>query len=625
MANENNHKTDFGDQAVQIIDEDMETMAARLLGDRILSPDDNAWFHSGPDDPIDRRRFLALTTKTGVAVAVGLGALQANARSREGVAVPTSFLHGVASGDPLPDRVVIWTRVTPSPEATPGSGLGAPTQVTWQVSRSRLFAALSASGLVTTDPATDHIIKIDVAGLNSSTNYFYRFLVDGQPANSSPVGQTRTSPLSSAANSSLRFGVVSCSNFEGGYFSAYRHLARRTDLDFVLHLGDYIYEYETGRYGPGPAIGRMHDPLTEMITLEDYRRRHACYKRDPDLQALHARYAFITTWDDHEVTNDAYVDGAENHQPGLEGDYLTRRNFAYQAYFEWMPIRLPDPVNAPTRIYRRFQFGTLADLSMLDLRQYRDIQAPNGAAPSDSQPSPAREIDDPDRTLTGAEQLAWIKDNLSASATRWKLVGNSIMVAPIDFAAPGVPPEVLAQLGLMMGVPYNVDQWDGYRDDRRELLNHIAGNTADGLPAPAKINNVVFLTGDIHSSWACDIPRQPGNYPLASQSVAVEFVGTSITSDNLDEITSSPPRTSSLSVENVFKGANRHVKLLEFDSHGYSVLDVTPQRVQMDWFYISNREDPNATQRFATAWLTRNGNNFVERAAGPLGPRPLGA
>jgi len=237
--------------------------------------------------------------------------------------------------------------------------------------------------------------------------------------------------------------------------------------------------------------------MTEMITLEDYRRRHACYKRDPDLQLLHARYAFITTWDDHEVTNDAFGTGAENHQPE-EGDYLTRRNFAYQAYFEWMPIRLPDPVNAPTRIYRRFQFGDLADLSMLDLRQYRDVQAADGAAPSDTEPPPAREIDDPDRTLTGAGQLAWIKSNLSASTTRWKLIGNSVMVAPIDFSTPGVPPQVLAGIQQMMGVPYNVDQWDGYRADRRELLDHIAGNTTDGLPAANKIDNVVFLTGDIH-------------------------------------------------------------------------------------------------------------------------------
>jgi alkaline phosphatase D len=198
------------------------------------------------------------------------------------------------------------------------------------------------------------------------------------------------------------------------------------------------------------------------------------------------------------------------------------------------------------------------------------------------------------------------------------------MIAPIDFSAPGVPPQVLIGLGQMMGVPYNVDQWDGYRFDRRELLNHIAGNVEDGAPVTGRIDNVVFLTGDIHSSWACDVPRNPGNYPLLSPSVAVELVCTSITSDNLNEIVGQPPRNpTSLSVENGFKLTNRHVKLLEFDSHGYSVVDVTRDRLQMDWYYISEREDPNAAQRFATAWQVRNGSSSVQRAAGPIGPRPI--
>jgi alkaline phosphatase D len=362
---------------------------------------------------IDRRRFIHLTAKTSVAVAAGIGVLSAS-DAAQAQSPGTGFLHGVASGDPLPDRVIIWTRLTPVAAATPGSGVGPDSLVRWQVSRDRSFGNVDASGEVIAQAASDHTVKVDVAGLLPATSYFYRFEFDGTFA---PLGQTRTAPAAASAIASLRFGVVSCSNFEGGFFSAYRHLARRTDLDFVLHLGDYIYEYETGRYGPGPAIGRVHDPLTEMISLEDYRRRHACYKRDPDLQALHARYAFIATWDDHEVTNDAWREGAENHQKD-EGDYLKRRARAYQAYFEWMPIRLPDPVGAPTRIYRRFEFGNLADLSMLDLRQYRDVQAPSGVAPSDLLPPPAREIDDPDRTMTGDAQLDWIKSNLTASTTR---------------------------------------------------------------------------------------------------------------------------------------------------------------------------------------------------------------
>jgi len=237
----------------------METMLARVLGDNVEVA--NHWVSAGPDDSIDRRRFLKLTAQSSAALVVGLGVLGSSDSARAQVPT-TGFLHGVASGDPLPDSVIIWTRLTPSPEATPGSNQGAPASVTYQVSRVRTFSPLIASGDVLTSAASDHTIKVDVAGLSPSTNYFYRFLFNGLP---SPVGQTRTAPAPGVANSSLRFGVVSCSNFEGGYFAAYRHLARRTDLDFVLHLGDYIYEYQTGRYGPGPAIGRVPDLLLEAV------------------------------------------------------------------------------------------------------------------------------------------------------------------------------------------------------------------------------------------------------------------------------------------------------------------------------------------------------------------------
>ena len=207
---------------------------------------------------------------------------------------------------------------------------------------------------------------------------------------------------------------------------------------------------------------------------------------------------------------------------------------------------------------------------MLDLRQYRDQQP---ASPLD----PARH--DPARVIAGREQLDWLKGNLTTSQARWKLIGNPVMITPVDFRQP-LPPEILAQVGALTGVPLNVDAWDGYTDDRRELLDHLAGNA---------INDVVFLTGDIHSSWACDVPRGPGTSP----SVAVELVGTSITSDNLNEGLGLPPRNPvSLEVEAVFQAGNPHVKYLEFDSHGYSVVDVTAARVQMDWYYISERTDP---------------------------------
>ena len=566
---------------------------------------------------LPRRRFLKLTALAGAGAAtlcrpfLGWGQVFAQAAG-------SPFAYGVAAGDPLPDRVMIWTRVTPSPDAIPGSGLGADTPVTWQVSTRTDFTTLTASGTVTVTAATDHTLKVDVTGLAPRTKYFYRFLLANGTA--SRVGQMRTAPAAGSAVSSLRFGFASCSNYEGGYFAAYRYLAQRTDLDFILHLGDYIYEYETGGYGPGPTIGRVHDPANEIVSLSDYRRRHAQHKLDPDLQLLHSRYPFITTWDDHEVADNSYNGGAVNHQPATEGDFFVRRAHAYQAYFEWMPIRLPDPTNTPTRIYRRFEFGSLADLSMLDLRQYRDVQAANGATLSDSQPPPAREVDDPDRNMTGRVQLGWIKDNLSTSQTRWKLVGNSVVISPVDFSTPGTPADV-AVLGQLLGmpvvpgVPFNTDQWDGYRADRRSILDHIAANA---------INNVVFLTGDIHSSWACDVPRDSSGYPSTSPSVATEFVGPSITADNLNEILGTPPRSpASIGAETAFKDTNRHVKLLEFDSHGYCVVDVTSERVQTDWFFLADRTNPNSAQRFATSWLTRAGTNAVQPASGPLGARPL--
>lgn len=352
----------------------------------------------------------------------------------------------------------------------------------------------------------------------------------------------------------------------------------------MLHLGDYIYEYAPGEYGPGPDIGRTHKPRKEMVTLGDYRLRHATYKRDPDLQRLHARFPFITTWDDHELTNDSYNKGAENHgdddeEPAIS--FKRRRNNAYKAYFEWMPIRRPDKVEAPSRIYRRFPFGRLADLSMLDTRQYRDKQPPNQTDPS---------RDDPERTIVGEEQMRWIKRRLSASSSRWRLIGNQVMIIPFEVAP---------------DTPFNVDAWDGYGADRAELLGHINERGID---------NVAFLTGDIHSSWAADVPLDADAYKLTQESVAVELVGTSITSDNLDEITGKP----SDAEETGIKTMNPHVKMVELDSHGYSVCEVTKQRIQFDWYYISDREDPKATQSFATAFKVEDGSNKVTEAEEPI-------
>lgn len=525
---------------------------------------------------MDRRRFLKTSATAGAGI---VAATRFPDTLLAGTAAlgDSPFRHGVASGDPRHTNVVIWTRVTPNDKAIPGSEKGKPVNVRWQVADDDRFRRPAAEGRFTTSRRTDHIAKIDVTGLEPGREYVYRFSARGKR---SRVGRLKTAPTPDARNQSATFGMVSCSNYEGGYFSAYRHLAQRNDLDFVMHLGDYIYEYEVGKYGPGPEIGRSHDPEHEIVSLSDYRRRFAQYRQDPDLQELHAVAPFITIWDDHEVTNDTYDGGAENHQPDTEGDFYERRDRAYQAYFEWMPLR--DRRNG-YRLYRRFRFGTLADLHMLDLRQYRNQQPAN-------QGDPAK--DDPGRTMTGNKQLAWLKKGLVTKDATWKLVGNQVMFIPFDTAP---------------DVPFNIDAWDGYRAERAEIVQHLADNEA---------SNVVFLTGDIHTSWAAEVPLNKAGYPVIPPA-ATEFVCPSITSDNLDEITGSPYR-SSIPVEEGIKAENRWVKHVELDSHGYSVINVNPERLQMDLYYISDRTDPEATQAFASSWQTAVDSNEVTEASDPI-------
>jgi alkaline phosphatase D len=518
------------------------------------------------------------------------------------------FQHGVASGDPLPRAVVLWTRVTPTATATPGSGAGPRVRVTWEVATDRGFREVVRRGAVRTGPARDHTVKVDATRLRPDTAYYYRFTCRGE---TSPVGRTRTAPARNATPDGLRFGVVSCANLQAGWFSAYRHLARRDDLHAVIHLGDYLYEYAPGEYGYGRANTdiRPHAPAREMVSLADYRQRHAQYKTDPDLRALHARHPFIVTWDDHEVTNDAWRDGAENHQPA-EGDYAARRAAAHRAYDEWMPVRMSGTAATGdgTRLFRTLRFGALAELSMLDLRTYRDQQATTPA------PSPVpTPTGGTDGTIAGRAQLDWLKQRLRRGGPQWKLVGNPVMIAPVTFAQ--VPHDLVDPVndvtGLLPrdGAPYNVDQWDGYTRDRRELFEHIRDQ---GL------RDVVFLTGDIHSGWACDLPHDVATYPLGD-SAGVELVCTSVTSNNLKDITGSPARTSSLAVEAVIQTNNRHVKYLNFDDHGYSILDVTPERVQMDWYVIGDRADRGAPSSWTASWATRSGTNRVQAASGPVG------
>lgn len=505
-----------------------------------------------------------------------------------------SFLHGVASGDPLPDGVLLWTRVTPTSDATPGSGKGPAVAVRWEIAEDRAFSRLAAEGAATATAASDHTVKVDVRGLRPETPYWFRFTAGDTV---SPVGRTRTTPATDATTPGVRFGVVSCSNWEAGHFSAYRHLAARTDLDAILHLGDYIYEYASGSYPKAPYTVRQHEPKHEIVSLADYRLRHATYKTDADLQALHATHPMIAIWDDHEVANDTWSGGAENHTPGAEGDWAARVAAAKQAYFEWMPVR----ASTEGTVYRRLRFGKLADLHLLDLRSFRSQQSSVGNG----------SVDDPERTITGRAQLDWLKSGLAGSDAAWKLVGTSVMISPVAFGA--LPAHLLAPLAELLGLPkeglaVNVDQWDGYTDDRKELLAHLTQRS---------IRNTVFLTGDIHMAWANDVPVKAATYPL-SQSAATEFVVTSVTSDTVADLLHVPPGTVSVVASGAIKAANRHVKWVDMDHHGYGVLDVTTERTQMDYYTVSDRTKPDATTAWQRSYRTRSGTQKIERVYQPV-------
>lgn len=534
---------------------------------------------------IDRRTVLRVAgSSAGATVLIG-------ALGEQVAAATPTFAHGVASGDPLPNSVLLWTRVTPTPDSVPGSGAGPNVDLTWQVATDAGFTALVREGVIATGPGSDHTAKVIVSGLSAATTYWYRFGYAGQW---SATGRTMTAPQANAAISRLRMGVVSCSNWEAGYFAAYRHLAARGDLNLIVHLGDYLYEYGTGEFSAGDRVIRPTQPAHEILTLADYRIRHAHYKTDPDLQALHASVPWVITWDDHEVANDMWSGGAENHDPATEGSFAARVAAARQAYYEWMPVR----TGANGAIYRRLRFGSLLELSMLDLRSYRSQQA-SGAA-----------VDDPARSVTGDDQMAWLKTGLANSTAKWKLVGNSVMIARLDLGA--LPSWLLGPLRELLGIPQNglvlnPDQWDGYNADRNELVNHLRSSGT---------RNVVFLTGDIHTSWANELTTQATGL---DNPAAAEFVVASVTSDNVNDFLKlSPGNLLSLTGAGLIRASNPHVRWTELDGHGYSVLEVTPQRCRMDWYHLADRTRRDTTSRWVAGWSVNAGSSRLIREYSPL-------
>ena len=523
------------------------------------------------------------------------------------------FVHGIASGDPLSDRVMLWTRITD--DSQPAS-----VAVSWLVASDPQLNNIVASGMGDTDAARDYTFKVDVTGLAANTTYYYRFGALGQ---ASQVGRTKTLPTGSPDD--LRFAIVSCSSFPHGFFNAYGRIAERPDLDFVLCLGDYIYEYGNGpgEYGADvQAGGRVYEPEGEMVTLSDYRIRHGLYKRDRDLQELHRQYAFINIWDDHETTNDSFNTGAENHQPDTEGDWLERKSVALQAYFEWLPIRQVSPGDGVAddtatndeRTFRTFPIGDLADIIMLDTRLYGREQHPeaNGAPIANTGFSTFTDTGEvaEEYHLLGEEQETWFFGQLENSTAQWKIIGQQIMFGQLKFQG-AANASNLQNMGGQGGQFINPDQWDGYMRARERVWNTIRG----GQAAPnVAVDNVVVLTGDIHTSWAMDITEDPNNLAAynpndGSGSMAVEFVATSITSPGLDELQGAGDQG--------LLTQNPHMKYIELSQHGYVIVTANADRCQGDWYFVDDILAPSTGESFATGWFTAAGDNHLTEATEP--------
>jgi alkaline phosphatase D len=472
------------------------------------------------------------------------------------------FQHGVASGDPLPDAVIVWTRVTPPYPADS-------VRVHWEMALDEHFTHIEQAGETVTSAARDFTVKTDAQGLMPGTFYYYRFEAFGEK---STVGRTKTAGVGQSSkpalfaslatpknrkpplpspNEQVRLAVVSCSNYEGGFFNAYARIASIEDLDAVVHLGDYIYEYAPKQYGDS-TLQRSHLPENELLTLADYRTRYAQYRSDPDLQAAHRMHPFICVWDDHEIANDAHAEGAENHQPG-EGDFSQRKLAATKAYYEWLPVR------EGKTLYRQFSFGGVADLFMLDERLAGREKQTDSKRPKKL---------NAERPMLGKEQLEWLKRGLKTSGATWKILGNQVLFAELNV------------MPVFRKAYVHFDAWDGYPVERQAIKDFIAEN---------EVQNLVIATGDTHSSWCFDIPLDFKKYRKRRNGkiVAHEFATPSISSANFDEYKGE--KTVDF-IEKTFASpaVNPHLRYLDLRNHGYLLLTLTPYDAVAEWRFVES-------------------------------------
>ena len=575
-------------------------------------------------------------------------------------ASPVYFTHGIASGDPLSDRVILWTRVLP------GNGQDEIIRCTWQVAVDRRFRQILSTGEASTSAQQDYCLKIDAAGLSPNQHYFYRFIAEGI---TSPVGMTRTLPVGDV--NEFRLGVCSCSNYPQGYFNVYRHMAN-TDLDLVLHLGDYIYEYAEGVYANALAtdqLGRNVEPLNEILSIEDYRMRYGLYRTDADLQAVHARHPFICVWDDHELANDSWKDGAENHNDG-EGDFKARLHIARQAYHEWMPIRTTD-LGDQAPIYRSFKLGNLADLMMLDTRLHGRDRPLNYAADLPMQSGlfntstatlvseeegaliPAQQLKRinlpfdfssgnplaitdyprikdltsetlpegwyylpdaerfktqaliaPDRTILGTDQEHWLDSELQASKARgatWQILGQQVLMGKL-----GLPALTDEELKL-----------DQTEPEYRPILQMMQTLARDSLPfnldawdgyaacrdrvftslAKHGVNPVV-LAGDTHNAWAFNLADSTG------QAIGIEIGTPGVNSPGLETYLATEPEVLGQAMRN----ASSELFAVDTARRGWSELRLTPEAATNQWHFVSTVLDREFTVSRGDKQVCREGD-----------------
>lgn len=486
------------------------------------------------------------------------------------------FAAGVASGDPLADAVILWTFVD--------SGTADDVPVWWEIALDPAFTQRLQVGDGFATSATGHTFKVDVGGLPAGTTLYYRFFALGV---ASPIGRTRTAPR--GAVDRLRFAVVSCASYTSGYYHAYRAIAERADLDAVIHLGDYIYE-GGGRSSDLP-IERAHRPAKTIETLDEYRERYRQYREDLSLQEVHRQHAFICVWDDHESLNNSWRDGA----PTFDGDaeqWAVRKAIAWQALMEWLPIR---PQDETLKIWRHLPYGDLADIVMLDTRIWDRDEQSGGIGSVDA--------GDTSRSILGEEQAAWLDERMCESTAQWRLIGQQVMMAHLAIS----------------GTPLNPDQWDGYPGSRNRFLN-----TLDRCG----VDNVVVLTGDIHTSWANEVtldPLDPAVYnPETSEgSLAVEFVCTSVTSSSADSFGSLGPFLDN-ATELVLE-SNPHMRWLDLTQKGYLLVDLDTERVQGAWFHFDDVRTPDydaSGEYFAAAYRATSGSARLEADDAPAADKP---